>query len=445
MQILCFLKDIDVINKISETIKDHDVWHINSIDKLLKLTQREYDISKSDILIVTDIENRNQIEDLFKGHNICYVGKSDDYDILNPDYCHESLKLVINNILKNKESESLSTNLFNAFEDYMDLNYYCKVSPDIQDILKCDSKHLLISSPKHLMQHDLAKFIALKHKTAPYYIEASKMKDIEIMKLLFGETTSDVTTNGLCHYNNITIIINNAEKLSMMIKRKIYQLCTNGKFTRVNGRYPSLSQARFIFITRLPIDDKSGELYLYQAISQSFQLRPISEWDKKLRLLLFMFYIEKYYHENIPLSFSKEATEYLSNYKCDNNIREIKEVASFVVRHLGVDTVVKLKHLPSDVVADVTDEAKTKYNEWLKVIVDYNIYNFYDVNRIIMAGAFKLGDCYHRRASKIYGVAESTWRKRVRKYGLDVDGIKKGDNVIADIIEKYRLKQDEEA
>lgn len=438
MQLLCLLKDTTITDRISESIQKCDIWYIDSMDKLIRILNRENDLSTSEILIVTDLDNKQNMENIIRGINICYIGISDDYTVLHPDYCHESLKIVVNNIKSHNNNQILINDLFSTVSDCLDLDYYIKISPDILDVLDCNKKHISINAPKHMMQEELSKYIAIKNFTSPHIIDGAD-DDFKVSKLLFGEVTSSGAIDGLCHKNNVTIIINNANKLSMMNMRKIYQLAISGKFTRLNGRYASSSNVRFIFLTNINNCD-SDNMILLKSISSVFNIKPISEWDGKLKVLLFMHFVERYYNKNSSLAFSKEVNKYISNYQYKDNIVEMMEMASFVVRHIGVSNTIELKHLPSDVVADVTDNVASQYNEWLKAIVDYNIYNFYDVNRIIMAGAFKLGDCYHNRASKIYGVADATWRKRVRKYGLDVDGIKKGKNVIADIIDKYKAK-----
>ena len=151
----------------------------------------------------------------------------------------------------------------------------------------------------------------------------------------------------------------------------------------------------------------------------------------------------KYYKQKQILSFSKEVTEYLSDYRCENNILEIQEISSYIVRHIGVSKTIQMKHIPSNVIAEVTTDNHINLNENLRLITDYNIFNSRDVERILLVGAFKASGYIHSKACKIYGVSSNTWYKRIRKNNIDIEAIKRGENVLADIIRKYQKLNEE--
>lgn len=439
MQIFCLLNDVNIVKDIKNNFDyEYDIWAVNSVEHLLRISKTENDVNIYDKVILTDISKKEVIENINIGCKVLYFGQDINYD----NYI-TVLPLLVNNLAKNYIDENKINNLLNCLKNNNDIDYYLKLQPSNNFIIDNHDKYLMISSEKYLLECEIAKYIAIHRKKAYEIIDASNYSDIELLEKLFGKADTENAINGLCHQKDMVIIIENCEQLPLVVKRKIYNLILTKKFTRVDGRYNNISDVDFIFLTHLPLDDNSGVLYLLKSNSQSFSLTPISEWLPEHKLMLFMYYIQKYYKQKQILSFSKEVTEYLSDYRCENNILEIQEISSYIVRHIGVSKTIQMKHIPSNVIAEVTTDNHIILNENLRLITDYNIFNSRDVERILLVGAFKASGYIHSKACKIYGVSSNTWYKRIRKNNIDIEAIKRGENVLADIIRKYQKLNEE--
>ena len=226
-----------------------------------------------------------------------------------------------------------------------------------------------------------------------------------------------------------TLFLDEITGLDVKAQSKLLRVIEYGEFRRVGGNKTRKVNIRFIVSTNknLKLEVESGKFRsdLYHRITAfPIEVPPLRERKEDIPLLAnyFLNKIILDIHKEMPI-ISSDTMKYLIEYSYPGNIRELKNIIERMVI-LSTDRVIDVEDLPLEIkMKSDTLENKTIIGLGpLKEILEKEIYNLADVEKVVIAIALQKTRWNKQETAKLLGIGRTTLYEKIRRYKLDKKG-----------------------
>ncbi|MCK5779766.1 MAG: sigma-54-dependent Fis family transcriptional regulator [Psychrilyobacter sp.] len=226
--------------------------------------------------------------------------------------------------------------------------------------------------------------------------------------------------------NGGTVFLDEITALDVKAQAKLLRVIEYGEFRRVGGTKTKRVNIRFIVSTNknLKAEVTSGKFRsdLYHRLTAfPIEIAPLRERKDDIPLLAnyFLNKIVVDIHREMPI-ISSDTMKYLMEYSYPGNIRELKNIIERMVI-LSTDRVIGVEDLPLEIkMKSDTLENKTIIGLGpLKEILEKEIYNLADVEKVVIATALQKTRWNKQETAKLLGIGRTTLYEKIRRYKLD--------------------------
>ncbi len=223
-----------------------------------------------------------------------------------------------------------------------------------------------------------------------------------------------------------TIFLDEISKLDLKSQAKLLRVIEYGELRRVGGNRPRKVDVRFVVATNRNLEEevKKGKFRkdLYHRLTVfTIEVPPLRDRKEDIPILAnyFLNKIILDLHKELHV-ISGEAMKYLIEYSFPGNIRELKNIIERMVL-LSTDKVIGIEDLPLEIkMKSDTLENKTITGLGpLKEILEKEVYELADVERIVIASALQKTRWNKQETAKLLGIGRTTLYEKIRKYKLD--------------------------
>ncbi|MEI6857279.1 sigma-54 dependent transcriptional regulator [Psychrilyobacter sp.] len=226
-----------------------------------------------------------------------------------------------------------------------------------------------------------------------------------------------------------TVFLDEITGLDIKAQAKLLRVIEYGEFRRVGGNKTKRVDIRFIVSTNknLKAEVESGKFRsdLYHRLTAfPIEMAPLRERKDDIPLLAnyFLNKIVIDIHREMPI-ISSDTMKYLMEYSYPGNIRELKNIIERMII-LSTDRVIGVEDLPLEIkMKSDTLENKTIIGLGpLKEILEKELYNLADVERVVIATALQKTRWNKQETAKLLGIGRTTLYEKIRRYKLDQKG-----------------------
>jgi len=287
---------------------------------------------------------------------------------------------------------------------------------------------------KELIAADIYKKSDRRKKSFVVISCASMSSDI-IESELFGYERDAFPGSGagkigiLEEANGGTVFLDEITGLDVKAQAKLLRVLEYGEFRRVGGNKTKRVDVRFIVSTNKNLKAEvtsgkfRGDLY-HRLTAFPIEVAPLRERKDDIPLLAnyFLNKIVVDIHREMPI-ISSDTMKYLMEYSYPGNIRELKNIIERMVI-LSTDRVIGVEDLPLEIkMKSDTLENKTIIGLGpLKEILEKEIYNLADVEKVVIAIALQKTRWNKQETAKLLGIGRTTLYEKIRRYKLDKKG-----------------------
>jgi DNA-binding NtrC family response regulator len=223
-----------------------------------------------------------------------------------------------------------------------------------------------------------------------------------------------------------TIFLDEISKLDLKSQAKLLRVIEYGELRRVGGNRPRKVDVRFIVATNKNLEEevKKGKFRkdLYHRLTMfTITVPPLRDRKEDIPILgnYFLNKIILDLHKELHV-ISGEAMKYLIEYSFPGNIRELKNIIERMVL-LSTDKVIGVEDLPLEIKmkSDTLENKIITGLGPLKEILEKEVYELADVERIVIASALQKTRWNKQETAKLLGIGRTTLYEKIRKYKLD--------------------------
>lgn len=223
-----------------------------------------------------------------------------------------------------------------------------------------------------------------------------------------------------------TLFLDQIGSMDLKSQAKLLRVIEYGELRRVGGNRTIRVNVRFVAATNENLEEavRRGtfrkDLY-HRLTAFPIEVPPLRDRKEDIPLLsnYFLNKIVSELHKEMVV-ISGEAMKYLIEYSYPGNIRELKNIIERMVI-LSSDKVIDVKDLPLEIkMKSDTIENKTITGVGpLKEILEKEIYDLAEVERVVIAGALQKTRWNKQETAKLLGIGRTTLYEKIRKYDLD--------------------------
>ncbi len=224
-----------------------------------------------------------------------------------------------------------------------------------------------------------------------------------------------------------TIYIEDIAKMDLKIQNRLLKAIEYGEFKRVGGTKVRKTNIRFIIGTDIDLKEETEkgkfkkDLY-HRLTTFTIEVPPLRERKEDVPILAnyYLNKVVKVLHKETPV-ISGEAMKFLIEYYYPGNIMELKNLIERMAL-LSKDRILDVEQLPLEIKtkSDIVENKTVIGVGPLKEILEQEIYNLEEVERVVIAIALQKTRWNKQETSKILGIGRTTLYEKIRRYGLDI-------------------------
>ena len=412
MEVFIHLDDIifadDIECKLS---KKYIVWNIPNKQNFCQLLQNDICKDKDGRFIIIDRRDAYLInkDDIPYNYNIIMLSEeSFDDSIKYSDLNISWLKYLINMAIK-KDTYNNSINSMSKFLTSKYQDKKSKLIPPLRkwyDIVLMDFnkyKFLLLTGSKGVGKSYFAKLLSENKIYNVLYGDNTQIEEI-----IFGIGAN----RGLLDDGN-TIIIERADKLPLRVVNQLATFCWSRQYSRLGDSRNLTSDTKIIFISdKDPKELKKILIPLWRISIRTYVLPSVNTYSYNEKIEIVKTFSSK------PLFFKPEIEYNINKYPYSYNLYELMDIANYLSK-LNTNTV-SINTLPFWITnIDSTDLSAT--NLYLRQIIDQEIYNLKDAEKLIVQAALEKTSYKKKPAARLLGVTPTTLRKKIDDHHIIID------------------------